>query len=70
MLGLFFARSLSQEEAESEIIVQMYVKSYYSQAFYHADLSRLGGSDKTVTAIRVILLYLSANPRVLEKIPR
>jgi hypothetical protein len=67
MLGSCFAHGLSHEEAESEILVQLYVKSYYSQSSYHADPSRLGGLDTTATAIHAILLQLSTNPRVLEK---
>jgi cytochrome P450 len=50
MLGSFIAHGLTQEEAESEILVQI-----------------LGGSDTTATAIRVVILYLSTNPRVLSK---
>jgi cytochrome P450 len=38
-----------------------------SPSSYAADFSRLRGSDTTATAIRVTLLYLSTNPRVLEK---
>jgi hypothetical protein len=40
----------------------------FGQSFgdYHADPSRLRGSDTTAKAIRVILLHLSTNPSSLR----
>jgi len=67
MLGSFISHGLTQEEAESEILVQVYVPSTIEiTPVKCSNITSLAGSDTTATAIRVILLYLVTNPRVLR----
>ena len=67
MLGSFIAHGLTQEEAESEILVQVYVTSTIELTpAKFSNITSLAGSDTTATAIRDILLYLITNNRVLR----
>ena len=77
MLGSFVAHGLSQEEAESETLVQMYVFLFKptshppvlsSSCFPLTLESSLAGSDTTASAIRAIILHVITNPRVQTKL--
>lgn len=67
MLASFIRHGLSQDEAESESILTMYVSPRI--LCYHITLTRpsIAGSDTTAGAVRMIFLYLMSNPRVMEK---
>ena len=69
MLGSFIRHGLSQREAESEVLAQMYalpVTSPGRSLEKHANthLKSVAGSDTTATALRVTLLHIITNPRV------
>ncbi|CAI0641331.1 unnamed protein product, partial [Colletotrichum noveboracense] len=69
MLGSFVAHGLTEEEASSEILMQMCGLSSFLQCSTSrpplTSTGRLAGSDTTATAIRATLLHLITNPRVL-----
>ncbi|WQF76942.1 Putative cytochrome P450 [Colletotrichum destructivum] len=69
MLGSFVAHGLTQEEASSEILMQMCDSlSLPTRCFSKTPLTpldRLAGSDMTATAIRATLLHIITNRRVL-----
>ncbi|GKT88616.1 pisatin demethylase [Colletotrichum tofieldiae] len=69
MLGSFVAHGLTQEEASSEILMQMCDSWSFplrcSSKPPLTSLDRLAGSDTTATAIRATLLHIITNRRVL-----
>lgn len=67
MLGSFIAHGLSQEEAESETLLQMFAFVLTSQKAW-ANVISMAGSDTTVSAIRATLLYIIMHPRVTSKL--
>lgn len=64
MLGSFVAHGLTQDEAESEILLQLW--AFCSHILVQADGNSLAGGDTTATAIRVIMLYITTSPRILS----
>src|SRR3954451_3511455 len=72
MLGSFVRRGLTQQEAESESLLQMYV-SLLAQALKTPHLissHSIAGSDTTATAIRTTMLYVITNPARLRHYPQ
>ncbi len=72
MLGSFIKHGLSQEDAESETMIQMYVFASTRGLFRTwealTSVSSLAGSDTTASAIRATMLHLVTNPPVLSKL--
>lgn len=68
MLGSFVRHGLTQPEAESESLLQMYTHlspcPHSSVTNYHS----VAGSETTATAIRATLLHVITNPRIYNKL--
>lgn len=69
MLQSFVRHGLTQKEAETETLVQVWVRSapFFRFRTYTETIS-VAGNDTTATAIRGTMLHIITNPRVLEKL--
>jgi cytochrome P450 len=70
MLGSFIAHGLSQEEAESEVIIQMCANPRRFPLGYRLTICSMAGGDTSATAIRATLLHLIMHPHVTSKLHR
>jgi len=70
MLGSFVRHGLTQTEAESESLVQMYVflLNLCSVNKFIDFVTSFAGSDTTATAIRVMMLHVITNPPVYSRL--
>jgi hypothetical protein len=79
MLGSLSHHGLTQEEAESESVLQMFVEPKFftygkhrlvsaEESLIDRQFTRLAGSDTTATAIRSTFLHLITHPTVLRKL--
>ena len=71
MLGSFIRHGLSQKDAESETMIQMYVRGLLHSVSgneANVEIVSLAGSDTTATAIRATMLHIITNPPVLSSL--
>ncbi|EON66251.1 hypothetical protein W97_05644 [Coniosporium apollinis CBS 100218] len=69
MLGSFIRHGLTQEEAESNSVLQMSVELHLlPEAPADSTIHSMAGSDTSATVIRALFLYLITSPLVLAKL--
>ena len=68
MLGSFVRHGLSQPEAESESLLQMYAYTCRLLLRLLTPIPSVAGSETTATAIRATLLHVVTNPQVYNKL--
>lgn len=69
MLGSFIRHGLTQEEAESNSVLQMSVELHLlPKAPADSTIHSMAGSDTSATVIRALFLYLITSPLVLAKL--
>lgn len=68
MLGSFVRHGLTQPEAASESLLQMYTHSFSLPPSFLTNSPSVAGSETTATAIRVTLLHVVTNPQIYNKL--